>query len=115
MCAPCGAIPLPVQQVPHHLGGGDGGPFHQLLVSEGDDGVIDNCQPVVGVAPNPGHGAAWLTKGLVVRTVDETPNSSISIASCTLHEVQDPHSAVAWTITSQRLARSSSAERSAGH
>jgi hypothetical protein len=31
----------------------------------------------------------------VVRTTEGVPSSSVSIASCTLHAVQDPHSAVA--------------------
>ena len=38
---------------------------------------------------------AWLMNGFVVSTVEATPSSSISIASCTLHDVQEPHSAVA--------------------
>jgi hypothetical protein len=36
----------------------------------------------------------------VVRTVDGIPSNSVSMASCTLHAVQDPHSAVAWIATS---------------
>lgn len=38
---------------------------------------------------------AWDTKGLVVNTTEGIPRSSVSIASCTLHAVQEPHSAVA--------------------
>jgi hypothetical protein len=32
---------------------------------------------------------------VVHSTVEGTPRSSVSIASCTLHAVQEPHSAVA--------------------
>ena len=33
-------------------------------------------------------------------TTEGTPKSSVSMASCTLHAVQEPHSAVAWIATS---------------